>query len=190
MHRFILVKFITNRKIMCCIVKVVNIILLYCVLNIVHSLRSLITSWHSAPNSFPTATVLYDLTLVSTLPQTREDRDACFPQQDITTFSLRTAGVNRRHSTDGAISSGLARGLADSARFHPYRRQFSDGAVTAAACVQQCSPTFSCLQEVCSPDTRSYSSSNEASPPWDQYSSSSSSSVHQVARFVNVVICD
>uniref|UniRef100_A0A3Q3IIY3 Fork-head domain-containing protein n=1 Tax=Monopterus albus TaxID=43700 RepID=A0A3Q3IIY3_MONAL len=117
--------------------------------------------------------------------QSKEGRDVCFTQylqldrQETSTFSLRTAAVNRRHSVDGTISSGpgsaLGRGHLDPDRFHPYRRQFSDGAVMAAG-LQQCSSAFSCLQEVCSPDTHSYSSSSEASPSWDQYNSSVQSS--------------
>ncbi|XP_044059238.1 forkhead box protein N1 isoform X2 [Siniperca chuatsi] len=107
--------------------------------------------------------------------QSKEGRDICFTQQGSNTFSLRTAAVNRRHSTDGTICSGSGsapgRGPIDSDRFHPYRRQFSDGAVMAVGCLQQCSSSFSCLQEVCGPDTHSHSSSDEA-PTWDQYNGS------------------
>ncbi|XP_074498051.1 forkhead box protein N1 [Sebastes fasciatus] len=106
--------------------------------------------------------------------QTKEDRDDCFTQQESNTFSLR------RHSSDGTIGSGPGsapgRGPVDSDRFHPYRRQFSDGAVPAAGCLQQCSSSFSCLQEECSPDTRSHSSSGEVPTSWDQYSGSVQSS--------------
>ncbi|XP_035479825.2 forkhead box protein N1 isoform X1 [Scophthalmus maximus] len=107
--------------------------------------------------------------------QAIEGRGVCFTQQD--TFSLRTAAVDRRHSTDGTISSGSGSapgwGPADSDRFHPYRR-----AVTATGCLQQCSSSFSCLQEGFSPDTSSQSSSSEAPPPppWDQYNGSIQSS--------------
>ncbi|XP_051254158.1 forkhead box protein N1 isoform X2 [Dicentrarchus labrax] len=110
--------------------------------------------------------------------QIKESRDICFTQQDSNTFSLRTAALNRRHSADGTVGSGsaLKRGPVDSDRFHPYHRQFSDGAVTAAVCLQQCSSSFSCLQEVCSPDTCSHSSSGEAPTSWDQYNGSFQSS--------------
>ncbi|XP_050921583.1 forkhead box protein N1 [Lates calcarifer] len=94
-------------------------------------------------------------------------------QQETSTYSLRAAAVNRRHSADGTISSGSrsapGRGPADSHRFHPYCRQFSDGEVTASSCLQQCSSSFSCLQELCSSDTHSRSSSSEAPQSWDQY---------------------
>ncbi|XP_026153219.1 forkhead box protein N1 isoform X2 [Mastacembelus armatus] len=118
--------------------------------------------------------------------QTKEGRDVCFTEhlqldrRQTNTFSLRRAAVNRRHSIDGTISSGSGsapgRGHVDSDRFHPYRRQFSDVALMTAGCLQQCSSAFSCLQEIVSPDTRSYSSGSEASPSWDQYSSSVQSS--------------
>lgn len=111
-----------------------------------------------------------------TLPQTKEDIYVCFIQKEVNTFNFKTVAANRRHSADGVISSesgsALGRGPAESARFHPYRRQFSGDGVMAAGCLQQCSSSFSCLQEVCSPDTHSYSSSSEASPSWDQYNSS------------------
>ncbi|XP_040902772.1 forkhead box protein N1 [Toxotes jaculatrix] len=101
-------------------------------------------------------------------------------QQETNTFSLRTAAVNRRHSADGTISSGSGpapgRGPVDSDRFHPYRRQFSDGAVPAAGCHQQCSPSFSCLQEGFRTDTCSHSSSSEAPQPWGDYNGSIQSS--------------
>uniref|UniRef100_A0A8C9YY40 Forkhead box N1 n=1 Tax=Sander lucioperca TaxID=283035 RepID=A0A8C9YY40_SANLU len=110
-------------------------------------------------------------------------RDVCFAQKDSNTFSLRTAALNRRHSADGTIGLGSGsapgRGPVDSDRFHPYRRQFSDGAVTAAGCLQQCSSSFSCLQEVCSSDTLSHRSSSEAPTSWDQYNGSV-----QVSRFM------
>ncbi|XP_067363627.1 forkhead box protein N1 isoform X1 [Channa argus] len=117
--------------------------------------------------------------------QTKEGRDVCVTEQETNTFNLRTAHVHRRHSTDGTFNSSESApgcGPSDSPRFHPYRRQFSDGAVLAAACLQQCSSSFSCLQEVCSPDTCSYSSSSEASPSsWDQYNSSVQSSYPELA---------
>ncbi|XP_032368192.1 forkhead box protein N1 isoform X1 [Etheostoma spectabile] len=99
-------------------------------------------------------------------------------QKESNTFSLRTAVLNRRHSADGTIGSGSApgQGPIDSDRFHPYRRQFSDGAVTAAGCLQQCSSSFSCLQEVCSSDTLLHKSSSEAPSSWDQYNDSVQSS--------------
>ncbi|XP_069545740.1 forkhead box protein N1 [Brachyistius frenatus] len=107
--------------------------------------------------------------------QTKKGGDVCFTQQENNTFSLSTAPVNRRHSTEGAFGSGSGvRGSVDSDRFHPYRRQFSDGAVAAAGCFQQCSSSFSRLQEVCSPDTHSHSS--EVPTSWDPYNVSIQSS--------------
>ncbi|KAF7656648.1 hypothetical protein LDENG_00038230 [Lucifuga dentata] len=110
--------------------------------------------------------------------QTKEDSNVCFSN----TFSLRTAAVNRRHSIDGTVGSGsgLGRSPTDSDRFHPYRRQFSDGAVKAAACLQNCRSPFSCLQEVCSPDSCSvtHGSSSEVPLSWDQYNSSIQGSPH------------
>ncbi|XP_078102410.1 forkhead box protein N1 isoform X1 [Sander vitreus] len=101
-------------------------------------------------------------------------------QKESNTFSLRTAALNRRHSADGTIGLGSGsapgRGPVDSDRFHPYRRQFSDGAVTAAGCLQQCLSSLSCLQEVCTSDTLSHRSSSEAPTSWDQYNGSVQSS--------------
>ncbi|XP_023279823.1 forkhead box protein N1-like isoform X1 [Seriola lalandi dorsalis] len=103
----------------------------------------------------------------------KEGRDVCFTQQGTSTFSLRTAAVNRNSSGSGPAPG---RGPAESDNLHLYRRQFSDGAVSDAGCLQQCSSSFSCLQEGFSPDTCSYSSSSEAPPPWDQYNISIQSS--------------
>ncbi|XP_030601106.1 forkhead box protein N1 [Archocentrus centrarchus] len=105
-------------------------------------------------------------------PQTEEG--SCFSQEESNSCSLRTAAVNRRHSADGILSSGSGRGHVDSDRFHPYHRQFSDGPVTAAGRLQQCSSSFSSLQEVCSPDSHSHSSKMQ--PSWDQYNGSIQSS--------------
>ncbi|KAI3353766.1 hypothetical protein L3Q82_004997 [Scortum barcoo] len=118
-------------------------------------------------------------------PQTKEGRDACFSQQECNnTFSSRTVAVNRRHSADGTIGSGSGsapgRGPVEPDRFHPYRRQFSDGAVTAAGSLQQCSSSLSCLQEVCGPEARSHSSSGEAPTSWDRYNGSFQSSYQQL----------
>lgn len=117
--------------------------------------------------------------------QTKAGGDVCFTQQGSNTFSLRTAAGNRRHSADGTIGSGSrsapARGAVDSNRFHPYHRQFSDGAVTAAGCLPQCSSSFSYLQEACGPDTHSHSSSGEAPTSWDHYNGSV-----RVSRFMSL----
>nr|XP_019943662.1 PREDICTED: forkhead box protein N1 [Paralichthys olivaceus] len=115
--------------------------------------------------------------------QTTKVRDVCYTQQDA--FTLRTTAVNRRHSADGTMSSGsgsaAGRAPVDSDRFHPYRRQYGDGAVTAAGCLQQCSSSFSCLQEGFSPDPSSPGSSSEGPPPpWDQYNSSIQSSYQEL----------
>ncbi|KAM8905527.1 forkhead box protein N1 isoform 2-T2 [Spinachia spinachia] len=96
-------------------------------------------------------------------------------------FSLRAAGVSRRHSADGTIPLGSGStprgGSVD--RFHPYYRQFNDG----AGGLQRGTPSsVSCLQEVCGPGTGSSSSRREASSSsspssspsssWDQYNGS------------------
>ncbi|XP_070685908.1 forkhead box protein N1 [Pempheris klunzingeri] len=116
--------------------------------------------------------------------QTKEVRDACFTQPESNAFSLRTAAVSRRHSADGTIGSGSGsasgRGPVDCDRFHPYHRQFSDGAVAAAGCLQPCLSPISCLQEVCSPDTRSHSSNGEEPTPWDQCNGSTQSSYSEL----------
>ncbi|KAM4565590.1 forkhead box protein N1 isoform 2-T2 [Odontesthes bonariensis] len=113
--------------------------------------------------------------------QTKEDRDACFRHKEGNTFSLTTAAPNRRHSADGTTCSGSGQaseqGPAD--RFHPYRRQFSDGAVGAADCLQQCSSSFRSLQEVCIPDTCSRSS--EVLMTWDHCDGSNQSSYPELA---------
>lgn len=106
--------------------------------------------------------------------QTKDGCDVCFTQQGSNTFIFRTAAVNRRHSTDGTVSSEPRSGrcpVDSDNRFHPYRRQYSDSAVTAAGCLQHSSP-FSCLQEVCGPDTLTHSSSSEVLTSWDQYNGS------------------
>ncbi|XP_030007752.1 forkhead box protein N1 isoform X2 [Sphaeramia orbicularis] len=92
--------------------------------------------------------------------------------QEGSTFSLRSAAVNRRHSADGTLSPGSGSGPVD--RFHPYRRQFSEGTATVPSCHPHCLSAFSCLQEVCSPgnDSLTHSSSSEATASWDQYNSS------------------
>ncbi|XP_041851783.1 forkhead box protein N1 [Melanotaenia boesemani] len=108
--------------------------------------------------------------------QTKEGRDICFSQPDSNTFNLRTAALNRRHSADGPINAGadLAPERGPAGRFHPYRRQFSDGEVGAAGCLQQCSSSFSSLQELCNPDTRSHS--NDVRRTWNHYNDSVQSS--------------
>ncbi|XP_042343162.1 forkhead box protein N1 [Plectropomus leopardus] len=95
---------------------------------------------------------------------------------------MRTGSVNRRHSHDGTISSGSGSasgpGPVNPNHFHPYRRQFSDIAGATAGCFQQSS--FSCVQEVCSPDTHSHSSTSETPTAWEQYNGSI-----QVSRFMS-----
>ncbi|XP_063763594.1 forkhead box protein N1 isoform X1 [Eleginops maclovinus] len=110
--------------------------------------------------------------------QTTEGRNVCFPQRERNTFRSRTAVVNRRHSTDGTLE-----GHDDSDRFHPYHRQFSDGAVPAAGGLPQCLSSFSCLQEVCSTDPHSHSSSSEAPTSWDQHDDSVQSSYPELSTF-------
>uniref|UniRef100_A0AAX7TLP7 Fork-head domain-containing protein n=1 Tax=Astatotilapia calliptera TaxID=8154 RepID=A0AAX7TLP7_ASTCA len=110
-------------------------------------------------------------------PQTKEG--SCFTQEKSNTLSLRTAAVSRRHSADGMISSRSGRGDLDADRFHPYQRQFSDGAVTE--CLQQCSSSFSSLHEVCSPGSHSHSS--DMPPSWDQYNGSIQVSILMILSF-------
>lgn len=68
--------------------------------------------------------------------------------------SVAWRSVRRRHSTDETLSGRVE-------HFHPYHRQFSDG-TTAAACVQPHSPSFSCLPEVCTPQSRSWVQRNNS----------------------------
>lgn len=110
-------------------------------------------------------------------PQTKEG--SCFTQEKSNTLSLRTAAVSRRHSADGMISSRSGRGDVDADRFHPYQRQFSEGAVTE--CLQQCSSSFSSLHEVCSPGSHLHSS--DMPPSWDQYNGSIQVSILMIFSF-------
>ncbi|KAM6932916.1 forkhead box protein N1 [Xenentodon cancila] len=105
-------------------------------------------------------------------PQTKAGRDACFPQRESSTLSLRTAALNRRHSTDGITEQGPVN------RFHPYHRQFSDGVRENAGCLQHCSSSFRSLEEVCSPDAHSHGSDMPAT--WDQYSDGIQSSYSEL----------
>ncbi|XP_076027471.1 forkhead box protein N1 [Genypterus blacodes] len=94
------------------------------------------------------------------LHQSEEEGNICLND----TFCVRTAAVNRRHSTDGAVGLGsrsaAGRGPAELDRFHPYRRQVSDGAVTAVPCLQDGSSSFGCLKEM----------RGEMPTYWDQHS--------------------
>ncbi|XP_053176231.1 forkhead box protein N1 [Scomber japonicus] len=102
--------------------------------------------------------------------QIKDGYDVCFTQQDSNTFILMAAAVNRRHIIDKTVSSGSGPGQGpdDSEdRFHSYQQQFSDSTVTAAGGLQHCSSPFSCLQEVCSPDSLTHSSSSEMPTSWD-----------------------
>uniref|UniRef100_A0A3B5M6A4 Forkhead box N1 n=1 Tax=Xiphophorus couchianus TaxID=32473 RepID=A0A3B5M6A4_9TELE len=105
--------------------------------------------------------------LVSSLTlQIKEGEDICFPQQGSDHSGLRTSALSRRHSADGTISS--ERAPAD--RFHPYRRQFSDGEVDASVCLLQSSSSLSSLQEVNILDTGSCS--RDVQTTWGEYSDS------------------
>ncbi|KAF7219020.1 forkhead box protein N1 [Nothobranchius furzeri] len=101
-------------------------------------------------------------------PPQNEDRDACFPEQDINTFSLRIAAQNRRHSADGTLGSGSDRDPV--VRFYPYCRQLSDGAAEAEGYLQQSTSSFGSLQEVFSSDT--CSGSGDVPATWEQFNSS------------------
>lgn len=127
---------------------------------------------------FPSKSSLCQITVMMVFtPQTKEG--SCFTQEKSNTLSLRTAAVSRRHSADGMISSQSGRGDLDADRFHPYQRQFSDGAVTE--CLQQCSSSFSSLHEVCSPGSHSHSS--DMPPSWDQYNGSIQVSILMILSF-------
>lgn len=127
---------------------------------------------------FPNKSSLCQSTVMMVFtPQTKEG--SCFTQEESNTLSLRTAAVSRRHSADGMISSWSGRGGVDTDRFHPYQRQFSDGAV--AGCLQQCSSSFSSLHEVCSPGSHSHSSNMP--PSWDQYNGSIQVSILMIHSF-------
>lgn len=127
---------------------------------------------------FPSKSSLCQITVMMVFtPQTKEG--SCFTQEKSNTLSLRTAAVSRRHSADGMISSRSGRGDLDADRFHPYQRQFSDGAVTE--CLQQCSSSFSSLHEVCSPGSHSHSS--DMPPSWDQYNGSIQVSILMILSF-------
>ena len=122
--------------------------------------------------------------------QAKEGRDACFTHHKTNSFSLRTAVVSRRHSADGTVGSesgsAPAQGPADSDRFHSYHQQYSDGAVMSANCLQQCSSSFSCLQDGLSQETHSHSSSSEVPPRWDQYNGSIQVSTHLFCQLMLV----
>ncbi|KAM6987853.1 forkhead box protein N1 isoform 4-T4 [Tautogolabrus adspersus] len=94
-------------------------------------------------------------------------------QQESNTFSLRPAAADRRHSTDETTMSGsgstLRRGPVGSDHYHPYHRQFSDGAVTTSDGLRQCSSSFSCVQDEYRPDSCSHSLKDEAGTSWDQF---------------------
>lgn len=107
-----------------------------------------IYSWLLSTADFNVHVEWFVSTLVMIAPQTKEGG---FTQRESTPFCTRTAAVSRRHSADGAVSSGsaLGRDPTSSDCFHQYQRQLSDGAVTAAGCLQQGSSSFSCLREVC-----------------------------------------
>ncbi|XP_038139898.1 forkhead box protein N1 isoform X2 [Cyprinodon tularosa] len=96
-------------------------------------------------------------------------KENCFPQQESNNLTLSTTALNRRHSSDGIISSSSRPDGVASGRFHPYRRQFSDGAVDAADCLQHTS-SFSSLLEVNSPGT--CSCSGDPQTIWGKYSGS------------------
>lgn len=112
------------------------------------------------------------------LLQTRGRWDACFPEQESTTFSFRTAGLIRQHSADGTICSESepASERDPVNRFHPYRRQLSDGVMETAGFLHQRSSAFNSLQEVCSPEVCLQSS--DVPMTWNSCSSSA-----QVLRF-------
>ncbi|XP_037533405.1 forkhead box protein N1 [Nematolebias whitei] len=94
------------------------------------------------------------------------------PQQECNSFSVRTAAPNRRHSSEETIGpgSGPAPERGPAGRFHPYRRQFSDGAMETAGRLHQSASSFTDLQEGSSPDTCSCSS--DVPTAWEQYNGS------------------
>eukprot|EP00064_Thunnus_orientalis_P006162 superscaffoldBa00000629_g6178 len=123
------------------------------------------------PVATPPNAIAFSYGNLKVMDMIKDGYDVCFTQQESNAFILRTAAMNRRHSIDGTVSSGSesGQGPVDSdSHFHLYRRHFSDSAVMTAGCLQQCSSPFSCLQEVCSPDTLTHSSSSEVPTSWDQ----------------------
>ncbi|CAB1348907.1 unnamed protein product [Coregonus sp. 'balchen'] len=102
-------------------------------------------------------------------------------ERESATYRQRNAAAEtcRRHSIDGAMvtqsqRSNLGSGSAD--RFHPYRRQFSDGGV-ATDCLAPVPPgsrPFVCLREVEAPDsfTATHTSTSEEQTCWDPYNGS------------------
>ncbi|KAK0140044.1 Forkhead box protein N1 [Merluccius polli] len=99
---------------------------------------------------------------------------------------MRMRIPDRRHSTDGSCGapasgsgsgsgsgSSAAVGSRDSFRFHPYRRQFSEGSAPASGDLQHCSPYYSCFQDPESPGAFSATcgSSSETQLFWEQYNS-------------------
>uniref|UniRef100_A0A3P9MNH8 Forkhead box N1 n=1 Tax=Oryzias latipes TaxID=8090 RepID=A0A3P9MNH8_ORYLA len=113
-------------------------------------------------------------------PQTRGRWDACFPEQESTTFSFRTAGLIRQHSADGTIRSESepASERDPVNRFHPYRRQLSDGVMETAGFLHQRSSAFNSLQEVCSPEVCLHSS--DVPMTWNSCSSSAQTSFSEL----------
>ncbi|KAL0973134.1 hypothetical protein UPYG_G00199420 [Umbra pygmaea] len=90
-------------------------------------------------------------------PQSEESCSVSFnaaqQERDSTTYRQRRAAAEpcRRHSVDGGtvvLDQDSNSGSGDADRFHPYRRQFSDGGVSTG-CL---SPGLICLREVEAPE--------------------------------------
>lgn len=103
----------------------------------------------------------------------RERESATYRQRNV------AAETCRRHSIDGAMVTQSQRsnlGSVSADRFHPYRRQFSNGGV-ATGCLAPGPPgshPFICLREVEAPDsfTDTYTSTSEEQTCWDPYNGS------------------
>eukprot|EP00063_Salmo_salar_P095229 XP_014070064.1 PREDICTED: forkhead box protein N1-like isoform X2 [Salmo salar] len=102
-------------------------------------------------------------------------------ERESATYRQRNAAAEtcRRHSIDGAMVTQSQRsnlGSVSADRFHPYRRQFSNGGV-ATGCLAPGPPgshPFICLREVEAPDsfTDTYTSTSEEQTCWDPYNGS------------------
>ncbi|KAJ3590105.1 hypothetical protein NHX12_008059 [Muraenolepis orangiensis] len=113
------------------------------------------------------------------MAQSQEDVKTSLPQKD----PMSTRIPDRRHSTDGSCgapcpgagSLAAGNGSRDGSRFHPYRRQFSEGSVPASGELQRCSPYYGCFRDPESPGAYSATRGSGSEPQlfWEQYNSSS-----------------
>ena len=100
-------------------------------------------------------------------------------EKESATYRQRNAAAEtcRRHSIDGAMVTQSQRsnlGSVSADRFHPYRRQFSNGGVATGwlAPGPPGSHPFISLGEVESPDSFTDTSTSEEQTCWDTYNGS------------------